>query len=199
MPNPNFPGELGSIPYRDVIGGPLNAAVEANAEASMTAAKFIQDVGFEAATDGTSPEQPVYITFNYKKESIDADGVSTQQEFNMKVPLLLLLHVPYFEVSNVTIDFHVKLNSIEKYATSDKFDINAEIKGKQGWFTGNIKWKVSTSYQRQSSHSQQVQRTYDQSVHVEAQSIDAPEGVTRLLDVLQQTITENTADGGSSA
>lgn len=28
MPNPNFPGELGSIPYSTIIGGPLNAAVE---------------------------------------------------------------------------------------------------------------------------------------------------------------------------
>lgn len=199
MPNPNFPGELGSIPYRDVIGGPLNAAVEANAEASMTAAKFIQDVGFQDASDfdaWDSPDKPVYVTFHYKKETIDEDGVATEKEFDMKVPLLLLLHVPYFEVSNVTIDFNVKLQSVEKFATSSKFDIESEVKGKHGWFLGNVKWSVSTSYQRKSSHAQEIQRSYDQSVHVQAQSIDAPEGVTKLLGVLEQTITEDTTDEG---
>lgn len=201
MPNPNFPGELGSIPYRDVIGGPLNAAVEANADASMTAAKFIQDVGFEDASEfggWDTPDKPVYVTFHYKKETIDEDGVATEKEFDMKVPLLLLLHVPYFEVSNVTIDFNVKLQSIEKFATSSKFNIESETKGKAGWFVANVKWSVSTSYQRKSSHAQEIQRSYDQSVHVEAQSIDAPEGVTKLLGVLEQTITEDTNDDGES-
>ncbi|MFP4217879.1 MAG: DUF2589 domain-containing protein [Salinarchaeum sp.] len=39
------------MPYNSIIGGPLNAAVEADAEASQTAAKFIDDVGFQTADD----------------------------------------------------------------------------------------------------------------------------------------------------
>jgi len=192
MPNPNFPGELGSIPYETIIGGPLNAAVEANADASMTAAKFIQDVGFqEADDDWESSRRPVYVTFSYKKTVIDDEsGAESTQEFEMRVPLLLLVNIPYFEVSRVTVDFNVKLNSVQTYATSSKFDIDSEVKGKQGWFTGNVKWKVSASYQKQKSQSQKIERTYDQSVHVEAESVEPPTGVTRVFDVLEETITE---------
>lgn len=192
MPNPNFPGELGSIPYETIIGGPLNAAVEANADASMTAAKFIQDVGFQEADDGwESSRKPVYVTFSYKKTVIDDEsGAESTKEFEMRVPLLLLVNIPYFEVSRVTVDFNVKLNSVQTYATSSKFDIDSEVKGKQGWFTGNVKWKVSASYQKQKSQSQKIERTYDQSVHVEAESVEPPTGVTRVFDVLEETITE---------
>lgn len=108
----------------------------------------------------------------------------------MRVPLLLLVNIPYFEVSRVTVDFNVKLNSVQTYATSSKFDIDSEVKGKQGWFTGNVKWKVSASYQKQKSQSQKIERTYDQSVHVEAESVEPPTGVTRVFDVLEETITE---------
>jgi hypothetical protein len=192
MPNPNFPGELGSIPYETIIGGPLNAAVEANADASMTAAKFIQDVGFQDADDDwESSRKPVYVTFSYKKTVIDDEsGAESTKEFEMRVPLLLLVNIPYFEVSRVTVDFNVKLNSVQTYATSSKFDIDSEVKGKQGWFTGNVKWKVSASYQKQKSQSQKIERTYDQSVHVEAESVEPPTGVTRVFDVLEETITE---------
>mgnify|MGYP000156245675 CR=1 FL=1 len=192
MPNPNFPGELGSIPYETIIGGPLNAAVNANADASMTAAKFIQDVGFqEADNDWNAEKKPVYVTFSYKKEVIDdTTGSTDTKEFEMRVPLLLLVNIPYFEVSNVTIDFNVKLNSVQSYSTSSQFDVDSTVKGKQGWFTGNVKWKVSASYQKKKSRSQTVERTYDQTVHVEAQSVEPPSGVTRVFDVLEETITE---------
>jgi hypothetical protein len=199
MPNPNFPGELGSIPYSTIIGSPLNAAVEANADASMTAAKFIQDVGFQESPDTwTSSQKPVYVTFSYKKQVIDeTTGEETTKEFEMRVPLLLLVNIPYFEVSQVTIDFHVKLNSVQAFETSSQFDIESTVKGKQGWLTGNVKWKVSTSYQKQKSRSQKVERTYDQSVHVEAESVEPPSGTTRVFDVLEETITEGEPEGES--
>ncbi|MFC6989814.1 DUF2589 domain-containing protein [Haloplanus sp. GCM10025708] len=195
--NPNFPGELGSIPYSQIIGGPLNAAVEANAQASETAAKFIQDVGFQKDNSMSSGEKPVYVEFHYKKQVMDeSSGQTTEKEFSLQVPFLLLVNVPYFEVSNVTIDFHVRLNSVEKYATSSKFNVESEVKGKQGWFTGNVKWRVSASYQRQKSQSQKIERTYDQNVHVVAEGVGPPKGVDTLFKVLEETITETPANGG---
>lgn len=201
MPNPNFPGELGNIPYQEVIGAPLNAAVQANAKASQTAAEFIKDVGFKPSDDALftdvfdSPDEPVYVTFNYRKEVIDDTGSSQEQTFEMRVPLLLLLHVPYFEVENVTIDFNVKLNSVHKYSVSNEFEYDFEAGSESGFslfgaIQSNNYWNVDTSYKRKSARGQEVERTYDQSVHVEAGSIEAPEGVKKLLGVLEQTITE---------
>jgi hypothetical protein len=199
MPQPDFPSEMKNIPYEEIIGGPLNAAVDANAEASRTAANFIQNVAFKSSDSGFSvfsdAKEPRYVTFNYHKQTtVDESGNPQEEEFELKVPLLLLLHVPYFEVSRVTIDFNVKLNSIHKRMVSESGGGGLSVP--TPWFS------VSGSYQRTDKRSEKIQRSYDQSVHVEAGSIEPPEGVTRILDVLEQTITETSgseASNGSSS
>jgi hypothetical protein len=70
---PVNPGqELSSINFRDMIGGPLRAVVEAQAAAALSTVNFIKEVGFEKspAADGTVQEtgRPVYVTFRYPKE-----------------------------------------------------------------------------------------------------------------------------------
>jgi hypothetical protein len=205
MPNPNFPAELGNIPYQSIIGGPLIAAVKANTDASEAAAQFIKDVGF---TEGENGEKsPRMVEFSYEKEVIDEEsGDSTLKSHTITIPFLLLTNVPYFEVEQVTVDFNVKLNSLQTYEVSDEFNLEVENKGKQGWFTGRTEWSVNSSYQRKSSRSQEVERTYDQQVHVQAGSVEAPEGVKKLLGVLEQTIVEvpegsatNGGNGGNGA
>jgi len=195
MPQADFPSEMQNIPYDEIIGGPLNAAVDANAEASQTAANFIQDVAFKSSDSGFSvfeeAREPRYVTFNYHKQtSVDDDGNLEEEEFELKVPLLLLLHVPYFEVSKVTVDFNVKLNSVNKRMVSE--DGGGGLSVPTPWFT------VSGSYQRTDKRSEKIQRSYDQSVHVEAGSIEPPEGVIRILDVLEQTITEQSGSDASN-
>jgi hypothetical protein len=192
LQEPNFPSEMSSIPYDEIIGAPLTAAVNANTEASRAAADFIRDVAFQEnqGFSFSNARTPRYVTFNYSKTVTDENGNSSEEEFELEIPLLLLLHVPYFEVENVTIDFNVKLNSVRKRMISEDGGGSLGLGGGIPWFS------VSGSYQRTDKRSQTVERTYDQSVHVQAGSIEPPEGVTRLLDVLEETITED--DGTSN-
>lgn len=197
MPNPNFPAELGNVPYQSIIGGPLTAAVKANTDASEAAAQFIKDVGFTEGDNGG--KSPRTVEFSYEKEVIDEEsGDSTIKSHTITIPFLLLTNVPYFEVEQVTVDFNVKLNSLQTYEASDEFNLDVENKGKQGWFTGRTEWSVNSSYKRKTSRSQEVERTYDQQVHVQAGSVEAPEGVKKLLGVLEQTIVEVPEDNGGN-
>ncbi|MEK9136673.1 MAG: DUF2589 domain-containing protein [Bacteroidota bacterium] len=76
MPTPGQ--ELGSIPFELMLGGPLIACVNAQAQAAMSAVNFIKEVGFKklpvpAGEDGQDSEQaktgdPIYVTFKYPKE-----------------------------------------------------------------------------------------------------------------------------------
>ena len=189
LQEPNFPTEMGNIPYDEIIGAPLNAAVDANTRASEAAADFILNVAFEESDDFSifsDAKEPVTVTFNYRKRTVDEDGDTQEEEFELKVPLLLLLHVPYFEIENVTIDFNVKLHSVRKR----QIETESGIGGGGGLFGAIGFFNVSGSYQKTDKRGQEIQRTYDQQVHVEAGSIEPPEGVSRILDVLEQTITE---------
>ncbi|MBX9609475.1 MAG: DUF2589 domain-containing protein [Gammaproteobacteria bacterium] len=66
--------ELSSINFAAMLGGPLKAVVDAQAQSAMTSVNFIKSVGFRPALDGSGnviPGQvgdPIYVTFKYPKE-----------------------------------------------------------------------------------------------------------------------------------
>ncbi|SOD03718.1 Protein of unknown function [bacterium JGI 053] len=74
MPTPGQ--ELSSIDFASMLGGPLMAAVNAQAQAAMSTVTFIKEVGFKPAPalpGATGPAtaetgEPIYVTFKYPKE-----------------------------------------------------------------------------------------------------------------------------------
>jgi hypothetical protein len=74
MPTPGQ--ELSSIDFASMLGGPLMAAVNAQAQAAMSTVTFIKEVGFKPAPalpGSTGPStgetgEPIYVAFNYPKE-----------------------------------------------------------------------------------------------------------------------------------
>jgi hypothetical protein len=71
MPNPGQ--ELSSIDFESMLGGPLVAVVNAQAQAAMSTVNFIKEVGFKKTKtdqDPTATEtgDPIYVTFKYSKE-----------------------------------------------------------------------------------------------------------------------------------
>jgi len=76
MPTPGQ--ELSSIDFASMLGGPLIAAVNAQAQAAMSAVNFIKQVGFkklppppgQTGQDPANTEtgDPIYVKFKYPKE-----------------------------------------------------------------------------------------------------------------------------------
>jgi uncharacterized protein DUF2589 len=73
MPNPGQ--ELASINFEAMLGGPLVAVVNAQAQAAVSSVNFIKEVGFKkVANAGDQTPQtaevgdPIYVTFKYPKE-----------------------------------------------------------------------------------------------------------------------------------
>lgn len=64
--------ELSSINFEAMLGGPLRAVVNAQAQAATSSVNFIKAVGFKPgdATDPTKPQtgDPIYVSFKYPKE-----------------------------------------------------------------------------------------------------------------------------------
>src|SRR5262245_59067849 len=72
MPNPGQ--ELASIDFASLLGGPMCAVINAQAQAAMSTVNFIKEVGFkkpaqeQIAGDNTQTMDPIYVTFKYPKE-----------------------------------------------------------------------------------------------------------------------------------
>lgn len=175
--------ELNSLDFSNYIGGPLQAAIEAQKEASMTTVNFIQEVGLDP-TDGSKVR---YVDFVYDKQDA-ANGSST---VTLSVPFITMITIPNLRIDELTIDFNARLTSVETSNLSTKLNLGASLSINYAF----VKFKASASYQRSTNNSQKVQKSYNLAVHVRAVQDEMPAGLERVLDILENTIKE--ADAGS--
>ena len=176
MPTPGQ--ELSSIDFESMIGGPLVAVVNAQAQAAMSTVNFIKEVGFKKedseqdAGGDTSTKEPIYVTFKYPKElspfvpaqpaTDSTPAVPAQpavyETQELQVPILTMLPIPYIRIDETTVDFNAKINSVSYRKTDTRLKVDASLEAKAGWLFGSAKLKVSTSFQRNTQQGSKVNR-----------------------------------------
>ncbi|MFA5401880.1 MAG: DUF2589 domain-containing protein [Dehalococcoidia bacterium] len=215
MPSPGQ--ELSSIDFESMIGGPLIAVVNAQAQAAMSTVNFIKEVGFkkpnaeQEAGGDTSTEEPIYVSFKYPKElrpyvpAVQADLTATPpvnaspavpavyETQELKVPILTILPIPFIRIEFATVDFNAKINSVEYRKTNTDLKINSSLEAKAGWLWGSAKLKVSTSFQRTTQEGNSVNRTYSLAIHVKVVQDEMPAGMEKMLGILEGAITSTPA------
>jgi len=215
MPSPGQ--ELSSIDFESMIGGPLVAVINAQAQAAMSTVNFIKEVGFKkpnalaAAGGDSTTEAPIYVTFKYPKElspyqpATPGDPEATPpvpakdavpavyETQQLQVPILTLMPIPFIRIEETTVDFNAKINSVSYRKTDTNLKIDSSTEAKAGWFFGSAKLKVSTSYQRKTQQGNTVNRTYSLAVHVKAVQDEMPAGMEKMLGILEGAITSTPA------
>ncbi len=204
----NYGNEISSISLGSIIGGALSAIIEAQSQAAHTTVNFINEVGFEGKQ---GERKPVYVDFQYEKvivpeketEQQETEQQETQpqeeaqkQITSLKVPLLTMVPIPYIRVDDATIDFNVKINSVQETKTSSDLTYGGKTEAHAGYngfrFKTGIKLSASISNQRKSNTSDTVTRDYSLNIHVHAKQDDMPAGVEHLLDLLSDASSTNT-------
>jgi len=187
------PGEeLASIDFESMIGGPLTAVIRAQTQAANTSVDFIRSVGFTEDDSGTT--QPTMVTFTYSKpveETADDGTVSTEvKPFELTVPFLTMVPIPFIRIAETTIDFNAKITAVQYSKTMSEHDLGVALEAKAGWGPFSAKLKTNYSYKRKSESGQEINRTYSLTIHVRAVQDELPAGTERLLGILENTISE---------
>ena len=177
MSSPLLVSDLNSLDFNVFIGGPLQAAVQAQNAASMSQVQFIQSVGF------TTEKELKYVDFSYSKAKSDG----TSESVTIKVPLLTMLTLPAIRIEEMTIDFNAKLTSVETRNVLTELNINAEL----GIKYKVINFKASASFKKSTSSGLNVEKTYTMAVHVKAVNDELPAGLDRILTLLEENIKES--------
>lgn len=186
----DFAAELGSIDFEKLIGGPMNAAVTAQTNASLATVNFIKEVGFDRDEDGEVKGLKM-ANFSYKKmipnpdyDEVDNPGApeSIEDTVDINVPFISILSIPSLRIETLDIDFNVKLNSTYSRDVSSSLGVDASVSG--GW--GPVKMKVSASYQRSASTGVKVEKEYSMGVKVKATNDEMPAGLEKVLGLLSE-------------
>ena len=201
----NIGQELSSISFGSIIGGVLNALIEAQSQAAYTTIDFINSVGFSTA-DNSNQKKPTYVVFQYTKEispylpATDTEPArqAVTRDMLLQVPLLTMLPVPFIRIADATIDFNVKINSVTTTSNQEtnsygaKLDVDTSF---SFWrFKTSAKLNATLSNQKTSSSEEEIKRDYSLSIHIRAVHDQVPAGTERLLDILQDAIVSVDAD-----
>lgn len=176
--------ELSSLDFGSLIGGPLNAVVEAQAKSAIATATFIKEVGFDK--DGKVKS----VDFKYNRKNDNG----SDQEFTLTVPFLTLVPIPYISVSNAEVEFNAKITSTTETKSSENFATVVDASAGGSWWFASARLHTKTAYQRTSSSSDKEERTYDMRVKVQARNVDMPAGTERILTLLENAIQERTSN-----
>jgi hypothetical protein len=186
-------GQEMALPMEQIIGGPLQAVVKAQALAASSTVDFIQQVGLNPAQGGGGNQTARTVDFSFQRRvpAREQDGggtsdVLTTETVQLTVPLLTIVPVPFIRVKEATIDFEAQVSSSTLNTTDSTFGISAEA---SGGFWG-VKFSVKASYTRNTKTSDQINRSSTLKVHVYAVQDEIPAGLDRVLTILQTAIDD---------
>lgn len=152
--------------FRAILGAPLTACVDAQAQAASATADYIEKVGFRYNNISKEYETTT-ITFRYYTE----DEVKT-----IIVPLITVMPVPYLQIRDVNMNFSADL-SVRNGALSARVSKdNDKI------------FRRTTETEGNSNESTSFSSDLKVNVNIKASSADMPMGVSYLLQVLQNSI-----------
>lgn len=176
--------ELASLDFANLIGGPLSAIIEAQAKSAITTANFIKDVGFDKNDD------VVNVKFRYEKTNEQGQT----QDFELAVPFLTMVPIPYITVDEASVEFNAKITSVREKKTDSNFKQDVQSSASGGWWV-RASLNTQTSYQQQKSDTAKIERSYDMHVFVKVRNADMPRGTERLLDIMENVITQRQVSG----
>ena len=144
---------LNSIPFGNIIGGPLAACVRAQAEAAQTTIDFIR--GFTMTNSELDPEgvEPITVTFTF---------IMNGEKTRMTVPLMTIVPIPYMHIDYVNLNFTADITACDD---------------------GKMEAKYATEgYTRTENDEQSVSVESKMGINVRASTSSMPSGMAKMLE-----------------
>lgn len=168
---------LASIPFGALIGGPMNAAIQAQANAALSTVDFIKSVGFD------KDDKVVNVVFKYGTKS---------DEQTLEVPLLTIVPIPFIRIDDMNINFKASMSQSTESEESEKKskEVSASLTAGASYWFAKAEMSASVSSKKDSTSTKNskysVEYTIDVGVH--AVQDDMPAGMAKILNILTTTI-----------
>ena len=189
------------LPMDSLIGGPLNAAAEANQQMGLAQINFLMQTCFTKTSSGKGGAEtytPVMVTTSVTRNVIDTTTNTTKNiTATIELPLFSLLPINTLGVTSVGVDFTMNVSS--SYSNDKKSSTSVTAKANASYsetvdlfFTkttikGNV--SVDTQYKNSNDSHYQKKNSATYKVTVAAGQLPLPPGVTTLITAFADNIT----------
>jgi hypothetical protein len=195
----NMSSQFKGLPMGDLIGGPLTAACEAQVKLAQATADFIKLIGFMPPdpANATAAQATRTATFRFKRpvdappQTTGGTGTGTavvpiyEEEVEITVPLLAIVKVPALSITTVDVNFNMEVKSSFASKESQDMSASASLDASVNWgvFSAKVHIQGSVATHKENTRTSDNSAKYAVSVHAEDKGM--PEGLARVLDILQ--------------
>jgi len=176
---------LQALPFGTIIGGPLQACIEAQTNAAQATWKFIKDVGLTEKENGE--RTLTYVSFSYRKNG---------REATINVPLLTIVPIPYLAIRDIDIAFKANISAASSASTQEHesldVDWNMKAKASANFLVAkaSVEMNIGVSSKKDSTATRDSKYSveYTMDVAVKAGQEDMPAGMAKVLEMLNESI-----------
>ena len=200
--NFNMGDQFKGLPMGELIGGPLMAACDAQVRLANATADFIRVVGFlPPPADAKDPNAvgPVRVAqFKFERPVALPPPVGQAPQFEtveLDAPLLAIVKVPALGITTVDVMFDMEVKNTE--STKEASDAQAALNagGQAGWGPFSVKVSITGSVSAHKENTRETDKSAKYHVEVHAEDKGMPEGLARVLDILNAAIAPKQITG----
>lgn len=189
--------QFSGLPMESLIGSPLKAACDAQVMLAQSTVNFIRDVGFEGDKTRTAD-------FSYTRHVVTGkDGLGNdiigKEDIGLEVPVLAIVNIPSLMVDEVDITFDMEVKSAESSKETEDTKGSFSAKAKVGWGPFSVTANVSGSVASHKENTRSSDNSAKYHVQVHASQSGTPEGLSRVLDIIQDSVAPKSVSGPNQA
>lgn len=188
----NVADKFRGLPMRDLIGGPLFAAAEAQEKLASIAWDYYQRIAFEDAGEGEKKTQKTRLLEFTVDRPVVLDGVTSTQPVKVQAPFIGLVPIPSLLIDRIDVDFQMEVTDTNQEHTKTEGEVSTKISSK--WFGVSVEVSGKVSSSRENTRS--TNQTAKYQVHVSASQQPQTEGLSKLMDIMASCIEPIPTDNG---
>jgi hypothetical protein len=178
----------------DLIGAPLMASCDAQVKLANATADFIKVIGFMPPKDPKDSVGDVRnVLFRFDRPATSGNQITPGspipvETVDLQVPLLSVVKIPSLAINTVDITFDMEVKNSETDKSS--FDAAAQMSAEAqvGWGPFSVKVNITGSVSSHKENTRQSDQSAKYHVEVRAEDKGMPEGLARVLDIVQSSI-----------
>lgn len=175
----NMSQQFAGLPMASLIGAPLQAACDSQQALAKATEDFIKTVGFDE-NDHVRESK-----FKFIQRIPSTDGKPTEKEISLDVPTLTIVKIPSLAIKTLDVSFEMEVKSA--FTSNEKSSKEGSVEAKVGW--GVFSSKIIGTISSHKEQTRQSDNSAKYSVKLIARDDGMPEGLARVLDIMQSSIS----------
>ena len=168
-----------------LIGAPISALVDAEAQSAMATERFIRNVGFTGGTERGELGDLQMARFKRTRREGDTD-----QEIEVQIPLLSMLPIPALQIRDAELDYTVRIVQTEEMHHAPFHDIEGLRKTPDDEPIARLRG----SFARESRPGDHRRTDMLVKMKVRMEQADMPDGLAKLLALSSESVQQKALD-----